>query len=283
MRTTLLVTALIASTGLGAQTAVKPYQDSPAASLTQDLGVSSVKIEYHRPSVKGRKIWGDVVPFAEVWRTGANEATIITFSDPVSVNGQALAAGSYSFFAIPGAEAWTLIFNKQAKQWGAYAYKASEDALRIPAKPRAIPFQESLAYGIQVAAPDKLTVELGWEKLAVNFDVTMDVRGLYWAYLEKTLAGAKPEESTPFLQGANYCLNSGSHLEQGLVWVDRAIKVKETYRGLEIKARLLDKTGKTKQALPLLDKAIELATAAKAAKENLDGLAKTRAEWAAKK
>jgi hypothetical protein len=284
MRTTLLATALIASAGLSAQqTVLKPYQESPAATVSQDLGSCNVKIDYHRPVVKGRKVWGGLVPFGEVWRTGANDATVITFSDPVSVNGQPLAAGSYAFFAIPGAETWTLIFNKQAKQWGAYGYKQAEDALRVQAKPRTAPFQEALAYSIGVAAPDKLRVELGWENLAVGFDVAMDVRGIYWTYLEKTLAGARPEESTPFAQGANYCLNNNTHLDKGLAWVDQSIKAKETYRNLEIKARLLDKTGRTKEALPLLEKAMELAKAAKASAESQEALAKTKAEWSQKK
>ena len=283
MKNLLLSAALVATIGLPAQqTVVKPLQESPAATVTQDLGNSTVKIDYHRPSVKGRKIWGELVPFGEVWRTGANEATIFTFSDPVTVAGHALAAGSYAFFAIPGAEAWTLIFNKQAKQWGAYSYKAAEDALRFQVKPAAASFQEALGYSIQVAAPDKLRVELGWEKLSVGFDVAIDVRGLYWAYLERTLATAKADEWVPFYQGANYCLTNNLHLDKGMEWIDRSIQAKVTYRNQEVKARFLDKTGKTKEAMPYLQKAVELAVAAKTPKEYLDGLEKTRTEWAKK-
>ena len=283
MRTTLLALALAATPSLIAQqTVIKPFQESPAATVTQDLGISTVKIEYHRPSVKGRKIWGAVVPFGEVWRTGANDATVITFSDPVTIGGQNLAAGAYALFAIPGPEAWTLILNKQAKQWGAYGYKPAEDALRLQVKPRTAPFQESLGFTLQVAAPDRLQVTLGWENLAVGFDVTLDARGLYWAYLERTLAGVKPEEWAPWSQAASYCLAANVHLDQAMAWVDQSLKVKETARNLEVKARLLDKAGRTREALPFLQKALALGTAAKAPKEALAGLERTLADWTQK-
>ena len=191
MRTVILSAAIAATAGLTAQqTVVKAYQASPAASVSQDLGICNVKIEYSSPGVKGRKIWGDLVPMGEVWRTGANNATVITFSDPVKIAGKDLAAGSYAFFAIPGQKTWTLIFNKNAKQWGAYGYKAEEDALRVEATPATLPgHQEYLQYAIHVTSPDTLKVALNWDKLSVGFDVAMDTNAIYWAFLEKTLAG----------------------------------------------------------------------------------------------
>lgn len=284
MRTVILSAALAAALSLPAQqTMVKPYQPSPGASLTQTLGSSTVKIDYYRPGVKGRKIWGDLVPFGEVWRTGANNATVITFSDPVKIAGKDLPAGSYAFFAIPGPKAWTLIFNRNTRQWGAYDYKASEDALRVEATPEPLAApEEYLQYSIHMTSLEALRVELAWEKLSVGFDVALDTPGIYWAYLEKTLAGAKPDEHVPFLQGARYCLSTGTHLDKGMEWIDRSIKAKETYSNLETKARLLRKAGKTPEALAVLQKATDLAVAAKTPKEYLDGLAKTKAEWSAK-
>lgn len=284
MRTVILSAALAAALSLPAQqTMVKPYQPSPGASVTQTVGNSTVKIDYSRPGVKGRKIWGGLVPFGEVWRTGANNATVITFSDPVKIAGKDLPAGSYAFFAIPGPQAWTLIFNKNVKQWGAYDYKATEDALRVEAAPAplAVP-EEYLQFAIHMKSLEALRVELAWEKLSVGFDVTLDTPGLYWAYLEKTLAGAKPEEHVPFLQGARYCLNNDVHLDKGMEWIDRSLKAKEVYSNLDTKARYLHKAGKKAEALSTLQKAIDLATAAKTPQEYLDGLARTKAEWSAK-
>jgi hypothetical protein len=282
MRIPLFAAALVASASLFAQqTSLKPYQESPAASVTQTLGISTVKIDYHRPAVKGRKVWGALVPFGEVWRTGANDATTITFSDAVKVGGKDLAAGTYSFFAIPGPEAWTLIFNKTAKQWGAYDYKAADDVLRIQAKPRYAPLTEYLTYGLDVAGPDHLKAELLWEHLAVGFDVTLDVPGLYWAHIEKTLAEAKPGEWLPYYQAATYCLNNNVHLDQAGLWANQSIEAKETPRNLFLKARLLKKAGKTKEAAPFLQKAIDLAAADKDAKDLLETMTKTQAEWGA--
>lgn len=284
MRSLVLSAAFAAALALPAQQAmVKPYQPSPAASVSQDLGIATVKIDYSRPGVKGRKIWDGLVPYGEVWRTGANSATVITFSDPVKIAGKDLPAGAYAFFAIPGPKTWTLILNRNAKQWGAYAYKPEEDALRFEATP--VPLaqaQEYLQYTLPVTSLDGLRVELAWEKLSVGFDVSLDSRGLYWAYLQKRLGADQPDDYAGFLQGARYCLANDLHLDQGLAWVDRSLKAKVTHANLDTKARLLHKAGKGKEALALLDKAIALAAEAKTPQEYQDGLAKTRAEWAGK-
>ena len=279
MRLPLLFLALATSLSLAAQTALRPFQASPAATVTQDLGISTVKIEYHRPAVKGRKLWGGLVPFGEVWRAGANEATTITFSDPVKIAGQDLAAGCYSFFAIPGPDTWTLIFNRNPKLWGSNDYQASEDALRIQAKPQPAPFQECLAFTLEPAGPDSLGVALAWENLTVGFQLQLDARGLYWAHLEKALAQVKPGDWLTLQQAANYCLQSNLHLDKGMTWVDQSIQLRPGYRNLEIKARLLAKAGRQTEAVPLLRQALERATAAKAPKENLDSLHKALAEW----
>lgn len=256
---------------------LRPYQVSPAASVSQDLGICTVRIDYHRPAVKGRKLWGALVPFGQVWRAGANEATTISFSDPVKIEGRDLAAGSYALFAIPGKDRWTFIFNREARQWGAFAYQAGQDALRVEVEPGSGPAQEYLAYTIQVAGPDRLRVELAWESLRAGFTVALDVQGSYWAYLTRTLA-AHPDAWQALNQGVNYCLLSDSHLDQAMAWVDRSIAIQEGARNLELKARLLRRAGRTGEALPLLGRAIGLAAAA-GAKGPLADLEKLRTEW----
>jgi tetratricopeptide (TPR) repeat protein len=261
---------------------LKPMQVSPGASVSQTLGITTVKIDYFRPAVKGRVIWGELVPFGQVWRAGANEATVFTFSDAVKIGGKELPAGTYGFFAIPGKETWTLILNKKAKQWGAYAYKAEEDVLRLDVKPQAAPHQEYLQYDLQVAAPERLRMDLRWEKLAVGFDIEIDVKGLYWKHLEETLAQAPSTDWVPWYQAANYCLQQNVHLDKAMGWIDGSLKAQEVYRNLELKARLLQKAGKVAEAMPYLEKAIAAATAAKTPKEYLDGLEKARQEWSPK-
>ncbi len=149
---------------------------SPKATVKQTVGFTDVKIEYSRPGVKGRTIWGGLVPYNAVWRAGANEATKVTFSTDVKIDGKTLKAGSYSFFAIPTQKTWTLIFNKIANQWGAFEYNDVEDALRIEVTPMQNNcWQEWLAYTINKSSDNKAVVVLEWEKLKVPFNVEVEI------------------------------------------------------------------------------------------------------------
>ncbi len=125
-----------------------------------------ITLEYGRPNVKDRKVWGGLVPFGKVWRTGADEASTISFSADVTIGGQKLAAGTYGLFTIPGAGEWTFIFNTASDQWGAFSYDAGKDALRVAAKPMATEHVETMEFVI-----DGSSVVLRWEKLAVAFEV----------------------------------------------------------------------------------------------------------------
>jgi hypothetical protein len=147
---------------------------SPKASVMQVVGFTEVKIDYSRPGVKGRTIWGKLVPYDKVWRAGANEATTMSFSTDVTIEGKKLAAGKYSFFAEPTENNWTLIFNKVAEQWGAFEYNEAEDALRITVKPQSNNFQEWLAYSITKTGDKSAVVSLGWETLKVPFKVEVE-------------------------------------------------------------------------------------------------------------
>ena len=144
---------------------------SPKASVMQTVGFTDVTIDYSRPGVKGRTIWGALVPYNKVWRAGANEATTINFTTDVTIEGKNLPAGKYGFFTIPNKDSWTLIFNKVADQWGAFQYNEAEDALRITVKPESNNFQEWLAYTITKTGDKSAVVSLEWEKLKVPFKI----------------------------------------------------------------------------------------------------------------
>jgi hypothetical protein len=148
---------------------------SPKAEAMQTVGYTDVTISYGRPGVKGRVIWGKLVPYNAVWRAGANEATKITFSTDVKIEGKQLKKGSYSFFAIPGKTEWTLIFNKVADQWGAFEYNESEDALRIKVKPEKSNWQEWLAYTITKTSDNSAVISLEWEKLKIPFKIEVRI------------------------------------------------------------------------------------------------------------
>lgn len=264
------------------QTSMKPFRVSPAVTVTHDLGTASLKLEYARPAVKGRRVWGGLVPYGQVWRAGANAATVLTFSDPVRIGGKEVPAGSYALFAIPGPETWTWVLNRQAKQWGAYFHKPAEDVVRWEAKPRAIPAQEWLSYAVEPDGERAWRVELRWDRLAVPFEVEVDVRGLYWKHLEETLAKAKEGEWLPWYQAADYCFKAGLHPEKALAWAERSLKNGESFWNRECMARILHQAGRTAEAVPHLQKALELGTG-KAPKEWSDAVAKDLAAWRAAK
>lgn len=148
---------------------------SPKALITQTVGYTDVTISYSRPGVKGRKIWGDLVPYDKVWRAGANEATKFTFSTDVMIEGKKLPAGSYGFFTIPGKDKWTVIFNNVADQWGAFEYNESKDALRFTVKPEQHDFTEWLQYDITRTSDSTATVSLEWENLKVPFKIEVKI------------------------------------------------------------------------------------------------------------
>jgi hypothetical protein len=157
------------------KTDVKKVRVSPKAGVFQTIGITDVNVSYSRPGVKNRKIWGELVPYNKVWRAGADEATKITFSTDVMIEGKKLPAGAYGFFAIPGVNEWTLIFNKIADQWGAFTYNESEDALRIKVKPVSNSNHEWLLYSFTdmtpPSAPTSALLNLIWEKLKVSFRI----------------------------------------------------------------------------------------------------------------
>ena len=146
-----------------AQAQIKLPRVSPKATVTQTVGLTEVNILYNRPGVKGRTIWGGLVPYDEVWRTGANEATTINFSQAVTINGKPLPAGLYSLHTIPGKTTWTVIFNKKAEQWGSYEYDATQDALRLTVEPKQGPHQEWMTFSFPDVLSDSASVELSWE------------------------------------------------------------------------------------------------------------------------
>jgi len=161
---------LLAIPALGQRGSDKP-RVSPNASVSQTIGVTEVTISYGRPGVKGRTIWGELVPYGEVWRTGANEATTISFSKDVTVEGEPLPAGTYALFTIPKEAEWIIVFNKNAQQWGAFDYNASQDALRVKVKPQAASPQEWMSFSFEDLSSNSATVVLRLEKLAVPFKI----------------------------------------------------------------------------------------------------------------
>jgi hypothetical protein len=257
---------------------LKALRVSPACTLVQDVGISQIRLAFARPSVKGRPIWNALVPYGEVWRAGANAATVLTLSHPAKVEGHEVPAGSYAFFVLPGAGKWTLILSRKSDQWGAYDYKPADDQLRWEATPGAGPFLEALDYRILPLSPDAATVELGWEKVRVAFTVAFDTPGLYGAHLTETLARAPKDDWVPWFQAAAYCQERGLEPVRAMAWIDASLAARETFWNHETKARLLKAAGRKEEALVHLGRAVELSRG-KAPREWTDKTARELEDW----
>ncbi len=235
---------------------------SPKATVSQTVGLTDVTITYCRPSVKGRVIWGGLVPYDQVWRTGANEATTITFGDDVTIEGTRLPAGTYGLFTIPGKDEWTVIFNKGAKQWGAFEYKQDQDILRIKVKPVPSEFHELMTFSFPVVSTESAEVALQWEKLTIPITFKVGTVDKVLAAARKAVAEAKPDDwRTPY-RAAAFCLDNNVNLPEAKAWLDKSIAVKETMYNLTGKARMLAIEGKKSDAIALARKAIAVGKAA---------------------
>ncbi|HUP65092.1 MAG TPA: DUF2911 domain-containing protein [Thermoanaerobaculia bacterium] len=249
MLRTVLVLSLLA---IPASAQLELPRASPKASVSQTIGTTEITIEYHRPGVKQRTIWGGLVPWDRTWRMGANEATTITFSDPVRVEGSEVPAGTYSFFAIPGRDRWTLILNKDPEQFGAFGYDQGKDQLRVNVTPVASPQSEWMRFTIDPVTPATAVVNLEWEKLRVPMRVEVDVPQIVWADVDRAMIST-------WDQAAAWALESGERMDQGLVWIDQSLSRGENLFNLWTKARLLQKLGRSREAVPVMEKSLSLA------------------------
>jgi Protein of unknown function (DUF2911) len=232
---------------------------SQRASVSQRLGLTTIEIQYHRPLTRGRKVWGDLVPWGQVWRAGANENTLIAFSDPVTVEGQPLAKGSYGLHMIPTESSWTVIFSKNSTSWGSFSYDEKEDALRVTVKPAASEMHEALTYDFDELAPDSAVVTMRWEKVAVPVRISVDVPKTTFENLKLQLRGLQQYSWVGWNDAATYAIENKVGYEEALKWADSSIQNEERFENLDTKSQLLRLTGKTAEADATLAKALEKA------------------------
>jgi tetratricopeptide (TPR) repeat protein len=238
-------------------------QPSPKATVSQTVGVTEIAITYHRPAVNKRTVWGDLVPYDQVWRAGANENTTIEFSSPVTVNGKPLAAGIYGLHMIPTAGGdWTIAFSNVSWAWGSFSYDEKEDALRVTTKAQPADFQERLSYTFDDPTDKSVEVALRWEKLRVPFTVEVDTPAMVVASLRKELRDLPRFSWQGWNQAAAYCMRARVNLDEAMTWADRSIQMQENFNNLRTKAGLLELKGDTKAAADLRDRSMKIATEA---------------------
>lgn len=234
---------------------------SQRASVTQRIGLTDITIAYHRPAVGGREIWGKTVPNGKVWRAGANENTTITFSDDVTVEGKPLAAGTYGLHMIPDANQWTIIFSKNSTSWGSFSYDEKEDALRVNVKPHAGEAFEQLTYTFDDVKPESAAATLRWEKLAVPFQIGVDVKAVVLRSIKNELRNVGGFTWAGYDEAANWCLDNNYNLEEALKWEDTSIQNESRFENWETKSRILGTMGRKEDADKALTTAIEKANA----------------------
>ncbi len=233
---------------------------SQRASVTQRIGLTDITIVYHEPLVGGRELWGKTIPFGRVWRAGANENTTITFGDYVSIEGKALPAGTYGLHTIPNADHWTIIFSKNSTSWGSFTYDEKEDALRVDVKSQPAEFREALTYTFDDIKPDSAAATLRWEKLAVPFHISVDVKAITERSIRNQLRNTGGFSWAGYDEAATWCLDGNCSLEQALKWEDTSIQNEERFENLLTKSQILAAMGKKPEADAAQAKALEMAS-----------------------
>ena len=254
MKRSLIVCLLCAASVCQAQ--LKTPAPSPTASIKQDFGISSIELIYSRPGMKGRKIFGDLVPWNEVWRTGANSATRLKFNDDVTFGGQPLKAGEYALYTIPGENEWTIIINKGSANWGT-DYRQPDDVLRVKVKPGALQETiETFTMEFGNVKPTSAELWIMWDKTAVAVPITTDIDKKVMAQIESNVI----KDPRPYFQAAMYYLETGKDLNQALTWFDKAIEANP--KGFFIyyqKANALAKAGRKDEARATSQKSMQMA------------------------
>lgn len=261
--------ALAAAVGLvlplSRASAAEKEWEFPSASqhgtITQRVGLTDISVDYSRPDKRGREIFGGLVPYGKVWRTGANSPTTIKFSDAVKIEGKDLAAGEYAFYTMPGENEWTIIFSKNLKLWGAYGYKPDADALRVTVKPMTLPDEvETFTIGFANLKDDGATLHLDWDKTRVTIQLTTNT--VEKVNSEITEAMKNPAELKPgfYYQAASFYYDHDKDLSQAEQWIDKAIELQKEPRYFMYykKAQIEAKLGHKDKAKAAAEKSIEL-------------------------
>lgn len=251
-----MVALLLIGTFAMAQPAIVIPQPSPLSKVEQRVGITDISLSYSRPGLKGRKIFGDLVAFNEIWRFGANSPTSIKFSDSVKVGGTTLAAGEYAVYAIPGQTDWTILFGKNPKV-AAGDFKQEEAAAKIVVKAEALPMNvETFTFVFANLTTSSADLTMMWEKTQVRIPISVDFDKKVMANINKVL-----NDVNPYWAAANYYYDNNKDLNQALIWADKYIEKNSYYWTLHLKAKILRKLNKNKEAIAVAEKSLALAKA----------------------
>ena len=231
---------------------------SPTQTIKQNFGLSAIELSYSRPSMKGRKIFGDLVPFGQVWRTGANAATTLNFGDEVTINGTKIPAGKYGLLTIPGEKEWTIIISKQTDVTSPDAYKQDQDVVRVNVAPQTMPvIMETFTISFDFMKSNSCVLSILWDKTWVAFEITTDVD----SKVMKSIDNIMNKDNKPYYAAASYYFDNGKDMNQALSWVNKAVEATPNAQPWvhTLKTRILVKLGKKEEAIAAANNAIRIA------------------------
>ena len=258
-KTILSLTLALVTLCASAQLLPKP---SPSGTVTQVVGATEISLDYSRPGVKGRKIFGELLPFGELWRLGANSATTLTTANDLKFGNNVLKAGSYALFATPKADGtWEIAFNTDTKQSGTADYSAAKDVFRLTAKVEENSFTETLFIGFDKVGESGASVVILWENARVELPFTVNTKEVALKNIDEAIKKGE-NLGDVYYNAANYHFSSLQDNKQALKYVEKSLKLKENFRNVFLKARILEKSGKKKEAISLAKDALKLAEAA---------------------
>jgi hypothetical protein len=262
MRNTMLFSLLFIAllNTADAQTLRTPAPSS-TQTVKQDFGLGSVELNYSRPSARGRKVMGDLVPFGQVWRTGANNATLVTFSDTVTIGGKKVSPGKYGLLTIPDKDKWTIIISKQQDVTSPAQYKAESDVVRVDVKPVAVKDPvETFTIQFADVKPSTIALQMMWENTAVSLPISTEVESRVMAQIDNIMN----RDNRPYFPAAMFYLENGKDLNKAVAWFDKAIEQNpQAFWAWHQRANALAKLGKKDEAVTSANKSIELAKQAK--------------------
>ncbi len=239
-------------------------QASPAAKISQKIGLADVTVEYSRPSTKGRKIFGELVPYGEVWRAGANAATIITFSTDVTIEDRDVPAGSYALYAIPDKNQWTIILSKNTKLWGAVGYSKEDDLIRFDVKPgKTGQKYETMEINFVNMTDTGADLAIKWENTRVRFHIDTEVDSIVMEQIRELVLENDPQNPGLYYQAANYYFTNNKDMNQAYEWINKSVADDPKYWTMHLKAKIELALNKKNDAIESARKSMEMAREAK--------------------
>jgi hypothetical protein len=247
-----LISLGVSPPALYAQATLPALRASPASRVTQTIGFSEVTASFHRPGVKGRDVFGSVVPFGQMWRVGANENTTISFQSPVRINGQDVDAGTYGFHIIPFRDkAWTVVFSKQTDLWGDFGYDKSQDALRLEVVPQKTEHEERMNIAFTPIDDTTCTMSMRWADVSLPLELEIDLAASQFAATRALIEEKGADDPALLLSAAQWAVEQKEGLEDALGWIELAVAQKKTFTNLGVQAQLLEMLGRPDEAAPL--------------------------------